>query len=113
MSGPQFFETRMGRIFFEHHVPNINRALESISKSLEQMNKTGGEDKEVIIGLGNELKLKVSPKCTDYKGVAIDIVKGDKEYPVLLLEEQNNKVSIYLWEEKDNEDFTQKSIIQY
>lgn len=38
MSGPQFFETRMGRIFFEHHVPNINRALESISKSLEQVN---------------------------------------------------------------------------
>ena len=46
------------------------------------------------------LKLKVSPKCTDYKGVAIDIVKGDEEYPVLLLEEQNNKVSIYLWRRK-------------
>jgi len=34
MSGPQFFETRMGQHFYDHTVPRIADALEQIAKAL-------------------------------------------------------------------------------
>lgn len=33
MPGPQFFETRMGHISYEGHVPRLVKALESIAAS--------------------------------------------------------------------------------
>lgn len=35
MSGPQFFETKMGRQFYDGTMPRIAKALESIATELE------------------------------------------------------------------------------
>ena len=37
MTGPQFFETRMGRIFYERDVPALVKALERIGDLLERV----------------------------------------------------------------------------
>lgn len=37
MSGPEFFQTGMGRKFYEHDVPRIAEALERIADILEKM----------------------------------------------------------------------------
>ena len=33
MSGAEFYQTRMGQTFYEHHVPKIAMALESIAQT--------------------------------------------------------------------------------
>jgi hypothetical protein len=37
MSGPQFFETGMGRKFYEGTLPKIAKALERIAAALERL----------------------------------------------------------------------------
>ena len=39
MSGPQFFETGMGRKYYEGTMPRIAKALEAIAKELEAIRK--------------------------------------------------------------------------
>ena len=36
--GPKFFQTIMGRAFFDHHVPNIIKQLKKIADELERYN---------------------------------------------------------------------------
>jgi hypothetical protein len=53
MTGPQFHETRMGRVFFEVTLPRLVAALERLSESLERIaaraqqpeKQAGAEDK--------------------------------------------------------------------
>jgi len=47
MSGPQFFETGMGRKFYEGTVPRLARAVEKVAKELETMNRYIQEAKEL------------------------------------------------------------------
>jgi len=49
MSGPEFFQTGMGRRFYEHDVPRMADALESIAKELKRANdlKDKERDEEV------------------------------------------------------------------
>lgn len=37
MPGPEFFQTGLGRIFYEGHVPRIVKALEQIAAALEKL----------------------------------------------------------------------------
>lgn len=43
MGGPEFFETQMGRRFFEGTMPQIARALTTIAKTVEAPAKTSAE----------------------------------------------------------------------
>jgi len=47
MSGPQFFETRMGQNFYGGTVPRLVSAVEKVAKELETMNKYIREAKEL------------------------------------------------------------------
>ena len=40
MSGPSFFQTLMGRSYYEGTLPRIARALERIAEALEAQNPT-------------------------------------------------------------------------
>ena len=47
MSEPKFFQTRMGRQFYEHTMPELVRQLERLSEMLERLTKqreSGGQD---------------------------------------------------------------------
>jgi hypothetical protein len=37
MSGPEFFQTLMGRKFYEHDVPEIGRQLTRLNENLERL----------------------------------------------------------------------------
>jgi hypothetical protein len=39
MSGPQFFQTQMGKTFFEGTLPELVRQLKRIGDGLERLNK--------------------------------------------------------------------------
>ena len=39
MPGPSFFETRMGRTFYDHQVPEIMKALQEIARQLKTYNQ--------------------------------------------------------------------------
>lgn len=36
--GPQFYQTRLGQIFFEHQVPETMKAMKDIAKELKRSN---------------------------------------------------------------------------
>lgn len=40
MSGPSFFQTLMGKVYYEGTLPRIARALERIATALEAQNPT-------------------------------------------------------------------------
>ena len=40
MSGPSFFQTLMGRVYYEGTLPRLVRALERIADALEAQNST-------------------------------------------------------------------------
>lgn len=39
MSGPSFFQTMMGKVYYEGTLPRIARALERIAEALEAQNR--------------------------------------------------------------------------
>ena len=51
----EFFETRAGRTFYEHTVPELVRQLERLNANLERitndMEKHDDEDKEALVPL--------------------------------------------------------------
>lgn len=44
MAGPEFFQTGMGRKFYESDVPRIAKALERIATALEARNKKEADE---------------------------------------------------------------------
>jgi hypothetical protein len=36
MAGPEFFQTRMGQVFYEHTMPNIAKAIEHLATVIEK-----------------------------------------------------------------------------
>lgn len=47
--GPQFFETRMGRKFYEHDVPELIQVLNRIADLLEKTLTTKEQDPSELI----------------------------------------------------------------
>jgi len=43
MNGPSFFQTMMGRKFYEHDVPQVANSLKRIADALEKTNKNNEE----------------------------------------------------------------------
>ena len=58
--GPQFFQTMMGRRFYESDVPRIAKALERIATELEKSNTPIVEIKEAKIGEAESTEIKIS-----------------------------------------------------
>lgn len=46
MSGPEFFQTRMGQKFYEADVPRIVEALQSIAKEMKRSNDLKDKERE-------------------------------------------------------------------
>lgn len=51
--GPDFFQTQMGRKFYEHDVPEIGRSLQKIAKHLEEFAKPAEIPKETSQVISN------------------------------------------------------------
>lgn len=47
-NGPQFFQTQMGRRYFEHTLPKMVEVLERIAKALEDANQLKGKPAEYV-----------------------------------------------------------------
>lgn len=48
MAGPEFFQTTMGHAFYSVHVPGIARSLQSIAKTLMEMQEREKSDPERV-----------------------------------------------------------------
>jgi len=110
-NGPQFFETMMGRKFYERDVPNIAKSLDKIAVALGKGAELANKEEAVLkVKINENTYLKVCLSNTDNNGVCVDIVKGDEETPFLLVEgsDEEGKVSAYIWEDEKDEDFTKK-----
>jgi hypothetical protein len=55
--GPQFFETVMGRMFFDGHVPKLIRALERIGDALEQKLPAPAAEQEEVMTVHDAAEL--------------------------------------------------------
>jgi len=74
MSGPQFFQTRMGQKFYEHTMPTIADALEKIAKNSEPdegIDTSQLKDPYVRLDIPDS-DLYVQVKLDD-EGVAVDL----------------------------------------
>lgn len=49
MAGPEFFQTRMGQIFYEHTMPNIAAHLGTIAAIMERQQKPASVDWDVVM----------------------------------------------------------------
>ncbi len=58
MSGPQFFETRMGRQFYESTVPDLVRALERIAGNMTPVPVSAGSGR---INVGTPVLIRSNP----------------------------------------------------
>jgi hypothetical protein len=64
--GPQFFQTMMGKTFFEGTVPRIAKSLAKIATELKRQNDL----KEIELGLTSD---------TDVKDIAGEFITGGDE----------------------------------
>ena len=55
MAGPKFFQTHMGRKFFESDFPRMVRVLEKIAKILESEGDKDGEKKHIEEDSGEDI----------------------------------------------------------
>ena len=69
-NGPDFFQTQMGRAFYERNFPQLVKTLKEISGHLEQIatNKTVCEQQAKIIDLQTEYISELELKIKQIKG---------------------------------------------
>jgi len=58
-NGVEFFQTVMGRRFYEHDVPRMADAMESIAKELKRSNDLKDKEREEAV---ERIKLGLPPK---------------------------------------------------
>lgn len=91
----QFFETRMGKHFYEGQVPKLINSIEKLANAVEAANRKLDVKQEapaqakMTIDLGSGVMLKVEKKGAkgDYPGFLIEIVAGGTSYPLATIEE--------------------------
>lgn len=108
MAGPNFFETRMGRNFYERSIPSIMNSLSRIATQLEKKDISFEKD-------SNDYPTRLVGSSTDdpqYPGLLIDLEKDNKTRPVVRVEHNDalEKIFIYIWENEED-DFSQKITI--
>jgi len=59
MSGPEFFQTGMGRKFYDGDVPRIVEALQNIAKELKRANDLKDKERDEEV---ERIKLGLPPK---------------------------------------------------
>lgn len=111
MSGPNFFQTRMGQNFYEGTAPQIADSLNRIANQLEENAK--GVSFELD---SNEYPMKLKGFSTadpQYPGLVIELEKNGGVRPVVRVEHNDalGKIFVYIWENAD-EDFSQKITIK-
>ena len=70
MSGPQFFQTRMGQKYFESTAPRIADALENIAKELKRQNDQKEAEAPKVCQCEPNGYMQIDPSgiCPDCKG---------------------------------------------
>lgn len=66
MSGPEFFQTRMGRTFYEGTMPRLAESLQDLAKQLKEYNANATA--EVPEGLLHQLTTDTLRACVEYLG---------------------------------------------
>lgn len=79
MSGPQFFQTPMGRKFYERDVPDIAKQLERIADALEKQNEA---DKSYNMKVGDPITIGGEEEIKKYNVVYHG--KNDRKYSMLI-----------------------------
>jgi hypothetical protein len=96
--GPQFFETYMGRKFFEADFPRLIQALESISIQ----NKTQ-ELTELSVSVFPQHLIKAIPSSDErYPGIFIEI--AGIQVALVEFDKEKNRYQIHTWRPTQNQE---------
>jgi hypothetical protein len=89
---PEFFQTKMGRKYYERDIPTIAKSLSSIASSLEEKDK---------------LKQRLFEVDKKDDGIHVGVNIDYDKKPLVTIEEdlEEKVINIYIWED-DKEDFT-------